>query len=200
MKFKHIISGIFGSFLLVGCATVFTGTSQTVSISSNIEGAEVRIDGNMVGTTPYSGKVRKGSGAKTVLISKPGYQSQQISLHSAINPVTIISIVFWDLGTTDFISGAAWEYVPNSYYVNLLKAERSASDTREIRVKEYAMLKYKKIVDPESSEARLLHAEFFASYVSLQSFQRKIRQIDASANSPVGFGESVWKWLEGLKA
>ena len=184
------------SLFLVGCATVFTGTNQVISINSNIEGAEVRIDGNMVGTTPYSGHVRKASGAKTVLISKPGYQSQQVSLHAAINPVAIMSIVFWDLGTTDFLSGAAWEYIPNSYYVNLLKADRSSSSSREIRVKEYAMVRHKQIVTPNSNEARSLHSEFFATHVPFAVFQKKIEEIDAESTSTVGFGESVWKWLE----
>jgi hypothetical protein len=184
------------SSFLVGCATVFTGTNQMISINSNVEGAEVRIDGNVVGTTPYSGHVRKASGAKTVLISKPGYQSQQVSLHAAINPVAIMSIVFWDLGTTDFLSGAAWEYTPNSYYVNLLKADRSANSSQEIRVKEYAMVRHRQIVVPNSSEARALHAEFFSTRLSFAAFQKKIAEIDAQSTSTVGFGEGVWSWLE----
>lgn len=186
--------------LLASCATVFTGTSQTVTINSNVEGAEVRIDGNVVGTTPYSGKIRKGNNAKSVLISKQGYQSQQIALNTAINPVAILSIVFWDIGTTDFLSGAAWEYTPNSYYVNLLKKERSASNLREIRVKEYAMIKRRQLLDPDSTEAQALYAEFFSKHIGFDGFKAKLVKIGTENSSPVGFGENVWKWLETLES
>ncbi len=203
-KLFILFCGLVSALLLASCATVFTGTSQTVTINSNVEGAEVRIDGNVVGTTPYSGKVRKGNSAKSVLITKSGYQAQQISLNTAINPVTIISIVFWDLGTTDFLSGAAWEYSPNSYYVNLLKNEKSTSsarsELREIRLKEYAMVKHRQLLKRDSNEARALYTEFFEKYMVFESFQVKLAEIGAVNSSPVGFGENVWKWLESERS
>lgn len=181
-----------------GCATIFSKTTQTVTINSNIQGAEVRIDGNVVGTTPYSGVVKKGSNAKTVLISKEGYQPQQIALNTAINPLLILSIVFWDLGTTDLISGAAWEYSPNSYYVNLIKAGKVSAVTDEIRIKEYAMVKRARLSDPNSEESKNLHAKFFSNKMDLKSFTAKLSELNRLSRSTVEFGESVWKFRDQL--
>ena len=37
---------------------------------------------------------------------------------STFNPVTVLSI-FWDYSTTDCLTGACWEYAPNTYFVNI---------------------------------------------------------------------------------
>ena len=47
----------------------------------------VRIDGNIVGTTPDSGKARKANSAKAALMTRSDCQSRQISLNTGINPV-----------------------------------------------------------------------------------------------------------------
>ena len=51
---KVIVLLILVSIFLNGCATIMTGTSQPVSINSNVEGAKVYVDGFFKGETPVS--------------------------------------------------------------------------------------------------------------------------------------------------
>jgi hypothetical protein len=39
--------------------------------------------------------------------------------------------VFWDLSTTDFITGAAFEYVPNSYHFQLKKDDSKQEESKK---------------------------------------------------------------------
>jgi len=54
------------------------------------------------------------------MFKKEGYQTVSRDLSKSYDPVTIIS-VFWDLSTTDFLTGAAMEYDPKSYFIELKK-------------------------------------------------------------------------------
>jgi CRISPR/Cas system-associated exonuclease Cas4 (RecB family) len=47
---KFLVLGLV--FLLAGCATLFKGTSEEVSFGSNPVGAEIYIDGKLMGKTP----------------------------------------------------------------------------------------------------------------------------------------------------
>ncbi|MFC1589508.1 PEGA domain-containing protein [Pseudomonadota bacterium] len=103
--------------LASGCASVISGTTQSVTIDSNPQGAEVSIDGAYIGATPITLKLAKNK-KDTVSIKKEGYKSVSRDLTKTFDPVGIINI-FWDLSTTDFITGAAMEYEPNSYFFEL---------------------------------------------------------------------------------
>lgn len=114
MKFLPVlISAIF----LSGCATIISGDTETVTFNSSPEGADVYIDGAIIGKTPVSivlGKNKKD----VVMFKKEGYQAVTRDLTKSYDPITMLSI-FWDLSTTDFLSGAAMEYAPKSYYIEL---------------------------------------------------------------------------------
>lgn len=107
--------------MLSGCATVFKGNDQAVNFQSEPAGAEVYIDGKLMGMTPVTLKLRKNA-YDSIMIKKDGYQTQTGVLEKKYDGVALINI-FWDLSTTDMISGAAFEYVPNSYMFSLKKAE-----------------------------------------------------------------------------
>ena len=52
------------------------------------------------------------------MISKDGYHSVSRDLTKQYDSVTLLN-VFWDLSTTDMITGAAFEYEPNAYFFEL---------------------------------------------------------------------------------
>jgi hypothetical protein len=118
---KSIITISFAStlLLLTGCATVFKGTDQVLTITSDPDGATVRIDGKPVGVTPLSTKVKKNS-ADSIMIEKDGFRTETMPLDKKFDGVTLLSI-FWDLGTTDFVTGAAYEYQPSTYHFKMKK-------------------------------------------------------------------------------
>ncbi len=118
---KSIITISFASalLLLTGCATVFKGTDQVLTITSDPDGATVRIDGKPVGVTPLSTKVKKNS-ADSIIVEKDGFRAETMPLDKKFDGVTLLSI-FWDLGTTDFVTGAAYEYQPSTYHFKMKK-------------------------------------------------------------------------------
>ena len=86
---------------LSGCATVFEGTSQEISVVTNPPGASCVFDrqGMQVGTiasTPGTANIRKSKYDITVRCSKPGYQDSSYLNHSGTT-ATIAANVAVDL-------------------------------------------------------------------------------------------------------
>jgi hypothetical protein len=117
MKLKSIL--LFSCLLLSSCATVFKGSTQPVTFNSVPEGAEVIIDGNLMGRTPMTVNLKK-SKHSTALIRLEGYETGTINLSTSYDPVALLN-VFWDLSTTDLVTGNAWEYEPGLYTIRLEK-------------------------------------------------------------------------------
>lgn len=181
--------------LLTGCASVFSGNTQAVSIDSNVQGASIAIEGNVIGVTPFAGKIPRRKDT-IAIISKAGYASQPVALSTTFNPLSIISILCWDLGTTDCLTGACWEYSPASYYVNLRPAGSSFNEfQRDTQLKAFAMT-YHGDLQTElaaGSGAKIdgMRSTFFRG-MSQEDFIVTLRAIDADAKgNAVAFGEKV---------
>jgi hypothetical protein len=119
---KILLLSAVGISLALGSATLISGTTQSVSFNSEPEGATVLIDGVKKCQTPCTLSLKRGS-SESVTFKKDGYKTQILPLESSYNGVALLS-VFWDFSTTDVISGAASEYSPNQYFVEL-KEEKS---------------------------------------------------------------------------
>lgn len=111
---------LLAAFLSVsGCASVLNGTEQEMTFKSEPEGAIVLVDGLERGKTPLTVKLKKNE-YKNVTFKKEGYHSETLPLNKKMDPVAWINI-FWDLSTTDAITGALYEYEPGSLYVTMKK-------------------------------------------------------------------------------
>ncbi len=180
--------------LLTGCASIISGTSQAVTIDSNVQGATVAIEGNVVGQTPFSGKIPRKR-ESVALVSKPGYTAQPVVLTTSFNPVAILSIV-WDYSTTDCLTGACWEYAPSTYYVNLRPATSSMElFRRDSELKAFAMTYYSAIktelATGSGSKIEAVRKEFFPS-MSKEEFMTKVIAVEAqAAGNAVAFGEAL---------
>jgi hypothetical protein len=121
MKRKNFlcILSIVIIFLLGSCATVFKGTTQEISFETSPSGAKVYLDGDMIGTTPLSMPLKKNK-YKSFRVELEGYQTIQRQMDKEYDLVALLNI-FWDLSTTDLLTGAAFEYAKNSYYIELQK-------------------------------------------------------------------------------
>jgi len=119
MKKYVFLLVVAGLVLTSGCASIIKGTSQTVTFNSDPDDVTVIIDGKKFGVTPLSVKLKK-SKYSNVIFMKKGYKSRPLALQSRFDGVALINIA-WDLGTTDLITGAIYEYNPSSYYVELRK-------------------------------------------------------------------------------
>lgn len=178
-----------------GCASIISGTNQAVTIDSNVQGATVSIEGNNVGVTPYSGKIARKKESIAV-VSKTGYVSQPVTLTTSFNPLTILSICCWDLGTTDCITGACWEYAPNSYYVNLRPAGSSLNQfQRDTQLKAFAMTYHgdfqTELAAGAGAKISALRGTFFKG-MSQDEVVAMLRSIDAETQgNAVAFGEKL---------
>lgn len=122
---------VLAGLMATGCATIISGTNQTLTFTSKPPGAEVYLDGQMIGTTPVSVEVRKNQ-KNTVMLKKDGYRTVTRDITKSYDNVALLN-VFWDLSTTDMISGAAFEYDPNSYYIELSTETGTSDDTAMLR-------------------------------------------------------------------
>ena len=105
--------------MMSGCASIINGTSQDVTFRSDPEGALVIIDGLERGKTPITLNLKKNE-YKTVTFRKDGYQDTTQQLTTQMDLVAWLNI-FWDLSTTDAITGAIQEYEPSAYHASLKK-------------------------------------------------------------------------------
>ena len=173
------------------CATIISGTSQAITIDSNVDGATVHFEGNVVGTTPFTGKVpRKKEAVATV--TKDGYETQVLTLTSSFNPVAVLSI-FWDYSTTDCLTGACWEYAPNSYYVDLKPKDVTESAFRQsATVKAIAMTFHSdlqiELAAGWGPKIESIHEHYFPDS-SANEFFHKMSLLPHS--NPILFGEGL---------
>lgn len=114
---KNVLFALLIGSLFTGCASIFKGTDQTVTFTSEPSEASVIIDGVNRGKTPLTIKLKKNA-YSTIKIQKKGYRAVSRPLEKKYDGIALLNI-FWDLSTTDMITGAAYEYAPNSYHFDL---------------------------------------------------------------------------------
>jgi hypothetical protein len=109
---------------LSGCATIVVGKTQVLTIDSNIRDAEVVVNGKVIGVTPYTGPVERGS-TTTVTLRKPGYSNKTMTLNTEVEPVFFGNIICGGFfgSTTDNATGAMYKYAPATINLDLVAAE-----------------------------------------------------------------------------
>jgi hypothetical protein len=125
---KHVIAVAVSALLFSGCASIQSGTTQTVKVSSNPAGATVYtavtkdkdiLNKVAVGVTPLSVSISRKDGA--IILEKAGYESTSVDLKKKMNPWVWGDVVLGSLLSTsiDTSTGAAHEYDPGEYMVDL---------------------------------------------------------------------------------
>lgn len=96
--------------LLSSCGAIVNGSHQDVFIGSNVSGAQVKIDGQIAGQTPFKTELRRDE-KHIVEASAKGYKTKMVTVDNGLSPWIagnlfcggIIGLV------VDFINGGAWE-------------------------------------------------------------------------------------------
>lgn len=137
MRLVSVAALAAAGIALSGCATVFEGTSQQITVVSNPSGASCVFErqGLQVGTivsTPGTAKIRKSKYDITIKCDKPGYQEATYLNHSGTT-ATIAANVAADIVLTaglssivDSADGADNKY-DSAVNVTLLPLQASAS-------------------------------------------------------------------------
>jgi hypothetical protein len=104
-----------------GCASIVSGTRQSVTINSNPPGAIVNINGQM-GMTPATFELKRNE-HYNVQIAKEGYQTQSMALSHIMNPWILGNVLLGGIIglAVDLIDGAAYKHAPDNVMVTLLK-------------------------------------------------------------------------------
>jgi len=115
MKRIFNIAAVSATLLLSGCATVFTGTKQTVQINSSPPAADIEVDGVKVGVTPMAVPLKKGFIGQTLTLKLDGYESKTFQPQTAFNAVSVVNFLFIPGFIIDAATGSMMKYDPKVY-------------------------------------------------------------------------------------
>jgi hypothetical protein len=105
------------------CATLFTGTKDTVYIQSQPTGAKIEINGMEVGTTPTSLQLKRKDNP-VILLKKEGYHNKMFSPTKAFNNVAIVNLGNLLGWVIDVSTGAINVYDKKTYDIKLDSIEK----------------------------------------------------------------------------
>ncbi len=118
---RALVALLIASHLTFTGCSIFGGSTQPLSINSDPPGANVLINGTVVGTTPLQQQVSR-RGDLTVEVQKSGYQSQRRSTSrklSSLGFVDVIGGAFLLLPLLGLIAPGAWEQDPSTFGLTL---------------------------------------------------------------------------------
>lgn len=180
---------------LVGCGTVFSGTTQDISIDSNVDNVSVYINGAFVCKTPCVYPLDRESGSVSIVGKKEGYEDIGIAMKSKINPVALgnlISVYSW---TTDLIDGAAWKYKQNGVYLNLEKKNMKRAELLKFRkdseIRRFTLFNFDalQLEASKKESGEYMTALSHLTGINEQTLMKKIEKSDKE----VDFAESLVK-------
>jgi hypothetical protein len=122
MSFRLYFPAFVFFFGLTGCATIFDGDTQLLTFDSFPTGAEVYVDGVLLGVTPMSASVKRKKDA-TLTLKKEGYVDRVMPMATTMNMTFLGNLVTGGLfgTTTDSATGAINKYEPGQFMVTLQK-------------------------------------------------------------------------------
>jgi len=119
---------------MTSCATIFTGTRDSITFNSTPSGATIYIDGVEQCKTPCTLDVKRSFDDTVVEFRLDGYETRLITLSNEFNLVSILnlgSLVGWGI---DFLTGAIMKYDRRAYDITLDKKQTSMINPLSIHI------------------------------------------------------------------
>ncbi|MGC4129404.1 MAG: PEGA domain-containing protein [Bergeyella sp.] len=120
-KSMNYVLILITSLSMTSCATILTGSKDSITFNSQPEGAKVVFQGTEKCVTPCTTEIQRSLGKRSVEIKKEGYETKELKLEKTFNPVTLVNILLGgvigigiDLGTGSFL-----KYDPKVYNAEL---------------------------------------------------------------------------------
>lgn len=82
-RFVSVLALMSTAFMATGCATIFKGSYEKVTVASDQGGAKIYIDGQYYGVTPTEVKL-ESSRTHTIEFKKEGYQTRAVVITRSI--------------------------------------------------------------------------------------------------------------------
>ena len=116
----RLLALLFVFFLTTGCATIIKGTSQGVPISSDPSGADILVDGMLVGTTPTDVELKRKRD-HLIVIEKKNYAPKSVAVVKNVGGAVWGNIIAGGLigWGVDAASGAQNNLTPKTIFVKL---------------------------------------------------------------------------------
>jgi len=117
---KFVPPILISAFLLTSCATLFTGSTDNITINSEPEGAMILVEGIELGRTPATVTVKRpGLGNKTVTLQLEGYEDRVFILQKEFNVIALLNFGGFVGWIVDIATGAVMKYNPKNYDMKL---------------------------------------------------------------------------------
>ncbi len=128
MKYIQLLLIFAGAILLNSCATILTGTTQRVTIDSYPPGAEIVIDGRIMGNTPARVNLDRDinhfmDDGKDIQLVLPGYYSEGYYLGVDIEPTCILNVLCPIGFALDAVTGAMVRFDSDYYNFRMIPVE-----------------------------------------------------------------------------
>ena len=126
----RVLGAVTCAVYLSGCS-LFGGSSQNFSVSSDPVGATVRINGQQVGVTPLQQQVSR-KGDLLIEVEKTGYKSQFRQTSRKLSSLGIVDVIggaVFLLPLIGLIAPGAWEQDPAVMGFSLEPAAASSAST-----------------------------------------------------------------------
>ena len=108
------------------CATIFTGTRDSINFNTEPPGAMVFINGIEECRTPCTVRVKRDINAPDVEFRLDGYQTRLITLSQEFNIVSVLNLGNLLGWAVDVLTGAIMKYDRRSYNLELTEATRTS--------------------------------------------------------------------------
>lgn len=92
-----------------GCATLFSGTSQSLQVSSEPPGARVFVNGSLAGNTPTTVTMKKGDPV-TIVGQYPGLPDATVVLGKQLDTIAVLNLFDLVGWLIDVSTGAMWKF------------------------------------------------------------------------------------------
>lgn len=110
--------------MFTGCAGMFSGETQMLTVKSSPDGANVAVNGLVIGQTPLTAPIVKKKDLLLTL-TKDGYKEVTTPLNTAFDPMALVGLFSYGTPiTTDIQKGTAYQISPNYYQFELQKKEK----------------------------------------------------------------------------
>ena len=125
---RTVFSLVFASMMLTSCATIVSGSRQTVKFASNPSNANI-----LIGKTPFETKLARNKNYK-VSIQLDGYLPYETRLTKKFNAWYFGNIIFGGLVglVVDPITGAIYQLTPKEVNAQLQKGTAFKNSKNEI--------------------------------------------------------------------
>jgi hypothetical protein len=123
---KNLTCALILAFAFSSCATIFTGTKDTISFDSTPQGATIYKDGLELCTTPCRVPIKRSINDTDIEIKLDGYETRVFTLDKELNLVSILNLGNVFAWAIDAASGALMQYDRKSYDLDLKQDIRTS--------------------------------------------------------------------------